>query len=89
MNKPEVTADVKIIPAKREATYEVPVESDRGRPRRLLANVQASQIGITSTWPGNRENDRIAMPRTLEACDALSALVAAVRAELVEQGVSA
>jgi hypothetical protein len=85
---PEVRADVRIIPAKRSASYDVPLESDRPKPRIVFAKVQASDVTISSNWPGTGSRDGLTrIPKTLEAINALAALIEAVRVELVEQGV--
>lgn len=82
----EVRADVKIVPAKRKAAYDVPVESDRPKPRVIAATVNAKDVTLSSNWP-SAHSGRVFFPKTLEAADALIALAIAVRAELAEQGV--
>lgn len=86
MGAPEVAAAVKIIPAKRTATYDVdlvtrdPSVDMRGRrwpSMRATVNLKTITLGGSSD-----------IPKTLEAVDAIAALVAAVRAELVEQGIT-
>lgn len=79
-----VNADVKVIPAKRTAVYDVelaPVRFVSGRKTpapKMSARVNAKSITIGGTAD---------IPKTLRAVDAIAALVAAVRAELVEQGI--
>ena len=89
--RPEIVAAVKIAPVKRRATYAVPLESEPARPRTLSADVQATRVTLTSTRPSGYDGrflrDSLTVPRTLEAVDAAIALLEAVRAELVEQGV--
>lgn len=78
MAAPEVEANVRVIPAKRTASYSVPLGKGK-----LVGKVNLKGISIEapSTYT-------TALPRTLAAIDALAALVAAMRAELVEQGVT-
>lgn len=80
-----VDAKVVIVPAKRKATYDVPVESDREKPRRLVGSVGTSQVSLTSTWPNQTHS--LTFPRTIEAVNALRALADVLLDELVEQGV--
>lgn len=83
---PAVEANVKIIPAKRSATFDVPIgkldpkKDNRGRPAprlRATVNLKSITFGASSD-----------IPKTLAAADAIIALAEAVRAELVEQGVT-
>ena len=77
---PRVAAKVSIVPAKRTAVYDVMLSSKgpaSSRPK-IAARVNAKTI----TLGGSSD-----IPKTLEAVDAIAALVAAVRAELVEQGI--
>lgn len=80
MTAPEVKADVKIIPAKRRATYTVPLGEHKLDV--LTADVQLSTIKIST-----RGNYSINLDRSLSQIDAAKALLDAVRAELIEQGV--
>lgn len=82
-----VNANVKIIPAKRKATYDVPLDAENPK-RKLTANVgmrDVALVGATRDYP--HRTATIPIPRTLEAIDNAIALLVAVRAELVEQGV--
>lgn len=75
-----VTAKVTIVPAKRTAVYDVELSSVTPASRRpkMSARVNAKTI----TLGGSSD-----IPKTLEAIDAIASLVAAVRAELIEQGI--
>lgn len=76
--KTPVNADVKIIPAKRTASYDVALDGMAHlSKKKMTARVNVS--GITVTFSE--------IPKTLEAVDAILALFGAVRAELVEQGI--
>lgn len=84
MPTPEVKADVRIVPAKRTATYDVELgpapagSGPRYGPPKLAARVNAKTI----TFGASSD-----IPKTLAAVDAIIALAQAVRAELVEQGI--
>jgi hypothetical protein len=79
-----VEAKVRIIPAKRSATYSVPITENKGDD--LIAKVNAKDVRITGgTTTYTSEQPKL--PKTLAAIDALIALAQAVRAELVEQGI--
>lgn len=78
-----VASRVRIVPAKRTASYEVRLSSaapgsSRYNGARLTANVNTKTITLGTSAD---------IPKTLEAVDAIAALVAAIRAELVEQGI--
>lgn len=80
-HRPAVRADVKITPAKRRATYTVPLsEASRDvlRADVMLRDVKLSTLGGYS----------LSLERSLAHVDAALALLDAVRAELVEQGVT-
>jgi hypothetical protein len=82
-----VRADVKIIPAKRKATYDVPIDPANPK-RKITATVNVRDVAISG--PTRDYPTRVAtipLPKTLEAIDNLVALLGAVRAELIEQGV--
>lgn len=89
MAAPEVNADVRVVPARRTASYSVPLESDRPKPRALRAAVNVDTVSLTSNYPndGVGSDRAVRFPKTLEAADALIAIAQAVRAELTEQGV--
>jgi hypothetical protein len=84
-----VNANVKVIPAKRKASYDVPLDAENPG-RKLTANVGTRDVALVA-----RSRDypvrmvTIPIPRTLEAIDNAIALLGAVRAELIEQGVEA
>lgn len=73
-----VNADVKIIPAKRTATFDVPLDGVHGSKHKFKAAVNTKTITFGSASD---------IPKTLEAVDAIIALAHAVRVELVEQGI--
>lgn len=86
--EPQVEAKVKIVPAKRRATFDVEVPDRRvGRRtipgRRITAAVNRDEVVFSTNGKGYYSY----LPKTLEAVDATLALFEAVRAELVEQGV--
>lgn len=84
MAAPEVKATVKVIPAKRKATFDVPVPTKDRPNARISAEVQLRQVTM---WGGvDFGRGAIVLPRSLAAVD-LVALLGAVRGELVEQGV--
>jgi hypothetical protein len=86
-----VNGDIKVVPAKRTATYDVPLESDRERPRIALAKVQATDITLSTNYPGtgSRSDGLARIPKTLEAVRNLRALIDALEAELEQQGITA
>lgn len=88
MSNAKVNADVKIIPAKRTASYDVAVESDRPKPRVVAARVNASDVTLSSNWPTASDRSSVKIPKTVAAVDAVLDLLVAVRAELGEQGVT-
>lgn len=75
-----VEADVKIIPEKRTATYSVPLDG----MAHLSRHKMHARVNLKSITLGGSAD----IPKTLEAIDAIAALVAAVRDELVAQGVT-
>jgi len=78
----EVNADVKVIPAKRTATYDVPLDPDMAHlSKKLVGKVNAGAIVLVVG------SGKIEMPKTLAAMDALGALVVALRDELLLQDV--
>ena len=80
--RPEVLAAVKITPAKRRATYSVPLSDARGDV--LMADVMLRDVKLST-----RGGYSISLERSLAHVDAALALLESVRAELVEQGVEA
>lgn len=81
LNGTPVAADVRIIPAKRTATFDVPLDGMAHLSKHKLkaaVNTKSITFGASSD-----------IPKTLEAVDAIIALAHAVRAELVEQGIEA
>ena len=77
--KPTVESNVKIIPAKRTARYDVALDGTAHLSKyRLSATINAKTI----TFGASSD-----IPKTLEAADAIIALAEAVRAELIEQGI--
>lgn len=80
-----VDGRVKVIPAKRTAVYDVPLSDDRRD--NLVAKVNAKDVVILGGI-GQYVADKPKLPKTLAAVDAALALLEAVRAELVEQGIT-
>lgn len=81
-NTPKVNADVKVIPAKRTASYDVPLDDMASFLRlKLVGKVNASEVTLATG------GSTIRIPKTFAAIDAVDALVQAIRAELVLQGV--
>lgn len=80
---PPVEVDTKVTPAKRNTTLKVPMDSMAHLSRkRAIAKVNRTEVSLTlEPYSG------VYFPKTLAACDALLVLLAAVRDELVEQGV--
>lgn len=78
----EVVADVRIVPAKRTASYEVAIPGACV----VTGNVLAKDVTLRSSYGTANDRGVVRLPKTLEAVDALIALAQAVRAELVEQG---
>lgn len=77
--KPMVSGEVKVIPAKRTATFDVSLDGMAHVSKHKLkaaVNTKSITFGASSD-----------IPKTLEAVDAIIALAHAVRAELVEQGI--
>lgn len=76
---PKVSGEVKVIPAKRTATFDVPLDGMAHVSKHKLkaaVNTKSITFGASSD-----------IPKTLEAVDAIIALAHAVRVELVEQGI--
>lgn len=86
MSAPEVKADIKVVRAKRRATFDVAVATATGSPGRITAEVQVRQVTVYGGVDFGR--GAIVLPKTHAALDALEALLTAVRAELNEQGVT-
>lgn len=88
--KPEVKADVRIVPAKRTAVYDVelgpksPAAGPGARTGVRRAPTMSARVNAKSITFGGSSD----IPKTLEAVDAIAALVAAVRDELIAQGVA-
>lgn len=83
MTAPEVDVKVNIVPAKRRATFKVPINAEGGGTYRAIATVGAKEVRVVIEPYGGQY-----LPATIEAADALIALVQAVRNELIEQGVT-
>ena len=82
---PTVNANVKVIPAKRRATYDVPLGEGKGK---LIGSVNAKDIALGSTMLNVAGRGYTAyIPKTLEAVAALNALADALYHELQEQGI--
>lgn len=82
MSEIKVNADVKVIPAKRTASYDVPIDPDMAHlSKKLVGKVNAGAIVLVLG------GGKIELPKTTAALDALDALVEALKAELVLQGV--
>lgn len=79
-----VAASVKIIPAKRTASFDVRLSSAAPGSSRYNAAKMTAKVNTASVTFGASSD----VPKTLEAIDAIIALAQAVRAELVEQGVT-
>lgn len=83
---PEVEAKVHIVPAKRTATYSVPLSDREGDE--LGGEVKASAIrilGHPESYSSGREV--VTLPKSHEALASLEALVSSLHHELDEQGV--
>lgn len=81
-----LTTDVRIVPAKRTATYDVPLAGDEGVI--LTAKVQAKDITLTNTRGTGRGDGIVRLPKTLEAVRNAVVLLEAVEAELLAQGLT-
>lgn len=81
-----LTSEVRIIPAKRTAAYDVPLAGDSGVI--LTAKVQAKDITLTNTRGPGRGDGIVRLPKTLEAVRNAIVLLEAVEAELLAQGVT-
>lgn len=79
----EVRADVKVVPAKRTASYAIPV--DEAKAHDVTADVRSKYVALRGGLPDYRP---FSFPRTLAATDAMIALLTAVRAEIELQGVT-
>jgi len=81
--KPAVESSVRVTPAKRNVTLRVPLDDMAHLSRkRAIAKINRTEISLTlEPYSGTY------IPKTLAAVDALLVLLAAVRDELVEQGV--
>lgn len=78
-----ITQDVRIIPAKRTATYDVPLAGDEDVI--LTAKVQAKDVTLTNTRGSGRGDGIVRLPKTLEAVRNAIVLLEAVEAELLAQ----
>lgn len=76
----KIKADVKIIPAKRTATYAMPTASGA----ELVARVNVKGIVLSSS----RSAGGLSLEKTMADVSAAITLLEAVRAELIEQGVT-
>lgn len=81
-----VSADVRVIPAKRTATYDVPLAAVEGAV--LTAKVQARDVTLTNTRGPGRGDGIVRLPKTLEAVRNAMVLLESVERELVEQGIA-
>jgi len=81
----EIEAKVRIVPAQRSAVYSVPLTDDSGDD--LIADVRATGITIRGSL-SQYANQAPRLPKTIEAVDAMLALLGSVRTELIEQGVT-
>jgi len=81
---PSVEVDTKITPAKRNTTLKAPLDGMAHISRkRAIAKVNRTEVSLTL-----EPYSSVYFPKTLAACDALLVLLAAVRDELIEQGVT-
>lgn len=83
-----LSADVRIVPAKRTATYDVPLASDVAPEPLLTAKVQARDITLTNSRGSGRGDGIVRLPKTLEAVRNAIVLLDAVRQELETQGIT-
>lgn len=79
----KVQETLKIIPAKRTASYSVDLGPAKKPTGRLIGKVNLKSLTIEAPTTYST-----ALPRTLQAIDALLALATAMRTELLEQGVT-
>lgn len=80
-----VEAKVRVVPARRTASYSVPLNSNKRDD--LVGKVNAKSVVITGGAGAYRTGQPVELPKTLAAVEALADLVTALRAELREQGV--
>lgn len=81
--EPVVAAEVRVIPARRVASFTVPLEVEKPTPHEVFVKATLQRGEVKIEWP----QGRYYLPRSLAAVDSMLALLDHVRAELVEQGV--
>lgn len=88
MNTPtgQVEANVRIIPERRTASYSVSISNNKRDD--LIGKVNRSAVVITGGSGTYRTGQPVELPKTLASLDALAELVAALRGELVTQGIN-
>lgn len=82
MARPEVESVVRVVPARRVASFTVPLVLGEAEVK-IKATLQRDEVKIE--WP----RGRYCLPGPLASVDSMVAMLEAVRAELVEQGVEA
>lgn len=83
--RPGVEAKVRVVPARRTASYSVPITANKRDD--LVGKVNAKSVVITGGSGSYRTGQPVELPKTIAAINALDDLVAALRQELFEQGV--
>lgn len=82
---PKVEATVRVVPARRVASFTVPLHVDKPVPHDVVIKATLQRDEVKIEWPSGRYY----LPRSLSSVDSMVAMLEAVRAELVEQGVEA
>lgn len=80
----QVEATVRVVPARRGASFTVPLVVDKPTPHTVLIKSTLQRTEVKIEWPGGRYY----LPRSLATIDSMVAMLMAVRAELIEQGVT-
>lgn len=83
MSAPKVEASVRVVPARRVASFTVPLRVETPTPHDVVIKATLQRTEVKIEWPSGRYY----LPRSLDAVDSMLAMLEAVRAELIEQGV--
>lgn len=84
MGRVTVEASVRVVPARRVASFTVPLRVESPTPHDVVIKATLQRTEVKIEWPSGRYY----LPRSLASIDSMAAMLDAVRAELIEQGVT-